>query len=145
MMPSISRNLLSSSSRILLMLMQSRKASCGRSVPPLASQQKAKDKEVQLITTTVVSTSIEINHLKSETPCALEMYRVLIHDVPIIFADPIPESTNSLMLARSEILCHELPKALGQNGKMIICVLTETHPKPKRLQVRPLVFCLLIS
>ena len=34
MMPSISRNLLSSSSRILLMLMQSRKASCGRSVPP---------------------------------------------------------------------------------------------------------------
>lgn len=31
-----------------------------------------------------------IRHLKSETPYVLEIYGVLIHDMTIIFADPIP-------------------------------------------------------
>lgn len=84
-MRSISKNLLQCSFCIPLMLMQSRKASCGRTVFPLPAESKR-------CSTYHYSLYISgsIHHLKSETPYVLEIYGVLIHDMTIIFADPIP-------------------------------------------------------
>lgn len=110
------------------MLMQSRKASCGRTVFALASQQKAKD--VQRITTVSTSVdpsseiwdSIRFGDLRCPHPR---------HDDHLCRSHPIVDEQPDAVKVRDRVpWASNIFGAKRQNDKF---VLTKTHPERKRL------------